>query len=107
MDFDMAAIDTLSRKIPQLCKVAPSTPLYHMEDVHRAGGVMAILGELARGDLLPGLPNGTVPASAMPWIVGHHADRSRRCSYPLCSGACRHSYSAGFQSGSPLAQPRH
>ena len=52
MDFDMAAIDTLSRKIPQLCKVAPSTPLYHMEDVHRAGGVMAILGELARGDLL-------------------------------------------------------
>ena len=52
VDFDMAAIDTLSRKIPQLCKVAPSTPLYHMEDVHRAGGVMAILGELARGDLL-------------------------------------------------------
>jgi dihydroxy-acid dehydratase len=45
-------IDTLSRKIPQLCKVAPSTPLYHMEDVHRAGGVMAILGELARGGLL-------------------------------------------------------
>ena len=46
VDFDLAAIDTLSRKIPQLCKVAPSTPLYHMEDVHRAGGVMAILGEL-------------------------------------------------------------
>ena len=38
VDFDMAAIDKLSRKIPQLCKVAPSTPLYHMEDVHRAGG---------------------------------------------------------------------
>ncbi|MEL0136592.1 MAG: dihydroxy-acid dehydratase [Halieaceae bacterium] len=52
VDFDMAAIDQLSRKVPQLCKVAPSTPLYHMEDVHRAGGVMAILGELARGDLL-------------------------------------------------------
>jgi len=52
VDFDMAAIDRLSRKIPQLCKVAPSTPLYHMEDVHRAGGVMAILGELARGNLL-------------------------------------------------------
>ena len=52
VDFDMAAIDTLSSNIPQLCKVAPSTPLYHMEDVHRAGGVMAILGELARGDLL-------------------------------------------------------
>jgi dihydroxy-acid dehydratase len=52
VDFDMADIDTLSRKVPQLCKVAPSTPLYHMEDVHRAGGVMAILGELARGHLL-------------------------------------------------------
>ena len=52
VDFGMADIDVLSRKIPQLCKVAPSTPLYHMEDVHRAGGVMAILGELARGDLL-------------------------------------------------------
>ena len=58
VDFDLAAIDTLSRKIPQLCKVAPSTPLYHMEDVHRAGGVMAILGELARGNLLHSrLPN--------------------------------------------------
>jgi len=52
VDFDMAAIDELSRKVPQLCKVAPSTPLYHMEDVHRAGGVMAILGELGRGGLL-------------------------------------------------------
>ncbi len=52
VDFDMNAIDNLSRRVPQLCKVAPSTPLYHMEDVHRAGGVMAILGELARGDLL-------------------------------------------------------
>ena len=50
--FDMAAIDVLSRKVPQLCKVAPSTQKYHMEDVHRAGGVMAILGELARGGLL-------------------------------------------------------
>lgn len=50
--FTMADIDSLSRKIPQLCKVAPSTPKYHMEDVHRAGGVMAILGELARAGLL-------------------------------------------------------
>ncbi len=49
VDFDMQDIDRLSRKIPHLCKVAPSTPLYHMEDVHRAGGVIAILSELARG----------------------------------------------------------
>ncbi len=52
IDFTMADIDRLSRKVPHLCKVAPSTPLYHMEDVHRAGGVIAILGELARANLL-------------------------------------------------------
>jgi dihydroxy-acid dehydratase len=52
LDFGMADIDRLSRKVPQLCKVAPSTPQYHMEDVHRAGGIMAILGELDRAGLL-------------------------------------------------------
>jgi len=52
LDFTLNDIDRLSRKVPQLCKVAPSTPKYHMEDVHRAGGVMAILGELARAGLL-------------------------------------------------------
>mgnify|MGYP001826377069 FL=1 len=52
LDFTLADIDRLSRTIPQLCKVAPNTPLYHMEDVHRAGGIMAILGELDRAGLL-------------------------------------------------------
>src|SRR5262249_47579340 len=42
----------LSRRVPHLCKVSPSTPRYHMEDVHRAGGVMGILGELDRAGLL-------------------------------------------------------
>ena len=51
-DFDMGDIDRLSRHIPQLCKVAPNTPKYHIEDVHRAGGIMAILGELQRAGLL-------------------------------------------------------
>ncbi|QQD18112.1 dihydroxy-acid dehydratase [Spongiibacter nanhainus] len=64
LDFGMKDIDALSRRVPQLCKVAPNTPLYHMEDVHRAGGVMGILGELLRADLLnPELP--TVHASSM------------------------------------------
>lgn len=49
--FTLADIDRMSRKIPQLCKVAPNTPKYHMEDVHRAGGVMAILAELNRAGL--------------------------------------------------------
>ncbi|AWH30902.1 dihydroxy-acid dehydratase [Stenotrophomonas sp. YAU14A_MKIMI4_1] len=52
VDFDLTHIDALSRRVPQLCKVAPNTPKYHMEDVHRAGGVYGILGELARGGLL-------------------------------------------------------
>ncbi|MCX4192665.1 dihydroxy-acid dehydratase [Methylophaga sp. OBS1] len=52
VDFSMADIDRMSRKIPNLCKVAPATNKYHMEDVHRAGGVVSILGELAAGGLL-------------------------------------------------------
>lgn len=52
VDFTMADIDRLSRKVPQLCKVAPNTPEYHIEDVHRAGGVFGILGELDRAELL-------------------------------------------------------
>ncbi len=52
VDFSMADIDRMSRKAPHLCKVAPSTQQYHMEDVHRAGGVLAILGELERGGLI-------------------------------------------------------
>ena len=52
IDFTLADIDRLSRVVPQLCKVAPNTPKYHIEDVHRAGGIMAILGELDRGGKL-------------------------------------------------------
>ncbi len=52
IDFTMRDIDRLSRQVPNLCKVAPSTQKYHMEDVHRAGGVIGILAELDRGGLL-------------------------------------------------------
>jgi dihydroxy-acid dehydratase len=52
VDFTMADIDRLSRKVPHLSKVAPSTQQYHMEDVHRAGGVIGILGQLERGGLI-------------------------------------------------------
>ena len=50
--FTLDDIDRLSRKVPHLCKVAPSIKTYHMEDVHRAGGVFGILGELSRAGLL-------------------------------------------------------
>jgi dihydroxy-acid dehydratase len=52
VNFTMDDIDRLSHKVPHLCKVAPSIQTYHMEDVHRAGGVMGILGELDRAGLL-------------------------------------------------------
>lgn len=52
VDFKMQDIDRLSRKVPCLCKVAPNTHNVHMEDVHRAGGIFAILGELKRAGLL-------------------------------------------------------
>ena len=52
VNFTMEDIDRLSRIVPNLCKVAPSTQLYHMEDVHRAGGIVSILGELEKAGLL-------------------------------------------------------
>ncbi|AJQ93613.1 dihydroxy-acid dehydratase [Gynuella sunshinyii] len=52
VDFNMFHMDELSRQVPQLCKVAPNTQKYHIEDVHRAGGIFGILGELDRAALL-------------------------------------------------------
>ena len=52
INFTMADIDRLSRSVPQLCKVAPNTNKYHIEDVHRAGGIYGILGELDRAGKL-------------------------------------------------------
>ena len=70
IDFTMQDIDRLSRRVPQLCKVAPNTPLYHMEDVHRAGGVMGILGELSRAGLLHD-DSPTVHSSSMKQALQH------------------------------------
>lgn len=52
VDFSMNDIDALSRKTPCLCKVAPNTNKYHIQDVNRAGGILGIMGELARGGLV-------------------------------------------------------
>lgn len=52
VDFRMDDIDMLSRRVPCLCKVAPNTQKYHIQDVNRAGGILNILGELAKGGLL-------------------------------------------------------
>ncbi|TAJ37170.1 MAG: dihydroxy-acid dehydratase [Reyranella sp.] len=65
VDFTMADIDRLSRRVPCLCKVAPTIADVHMEDVHRAGGIMAIMGELDRG----GLIDSSLPTVHAPTIV--------------------------------------
>ncbi len=73
IDFTMADIDRLSRQSPNICKVAPSTDKYHVEDVHRAGGIMGILGELDRGGLidtsLPTVHSETLAAALNHWDV--------------------------------------
>jgi len=52
VDFTMDDIDALSRKTPCLCKVAPNTPVYHVQDVNRAGGILGIMNELSKGGLI-------------------------------------------------------
>jgi len=71
--FKMADIDRLSRKVPNLCKIAPSKADVHMEDVHRAGGIMAILGELDRCGLidtsLPTVHTSTLADALARWDI--------------------------------------
>ena len=76
--FTMKNIDELSRRVIQLCKVAPNTPKYHMEDVHRAGGIMAILGELDRAGLLhndiPMVHSASVKEALAKWDIKQTSD---------------------------------
>jgi dihydroxy-acid dehydratase len=77
-DFTMNDMDRLSRKVPNLCKVAPSHPDYHMEDVHRAGGIIAILGELERAGLIhsnvPTVHEATIGEAIQKWDVRRAGD---------------------------------
>ncbi|WP_281645151.1 dihydroxy-acid dehydratase [Parendozoicomonas sp. Alg238-R29] len=83
--FDMQDIDRLSRKVPQLCKVAPNIQKYHMEDVHRAGGVFGILAELDRAGLLhhdiPTVHSATVAEGLAKWDIMITADDSVKTFY--------------------------
>jgi len=83
--FTMDDIDRLSRKVPNLCKVAPSTQKYHMEDVHRAGGIMAILGELDRAGLihneLPMVHSATVTDALNKWDIALTDDEAVKKFY--------------------------
>ena len=76
--FTMSDIDRLSRKVPNICKVAPATQDYHLEDVHRAGGIMSILGELEKGGLIdrsvPCVHSGTIGAAIEAWDITRTKD---------------------------------
>jgi len=90
VEFTMADIDRLSRRVPNLCKVAPTSPLYHLEDVHRAGGVMGILGELNRADLIhrevPTVHSQTLEAALAQWDVARTTDATVQSRYLAAPG---------------------
>ncbi len=91
--FTMKDIDRLSRRVPVLCKVAPSVPDVHLEDVHRAGGIMGILGELDRAGLIDaGLP--TVHSTSLKdalerWDIKRTKSESVRTFYMAAPGGVR------------------
>jgi dihydroxy-acid dehydratase len=88
--FTMKDIDRLSRKVPVLCKVAPSVADVHLEDVHRAGGVMAIMGELDRAGLvhadLPSVHSKSLAAALERWDITRTKSESVRNFYMAAPG---------------------
>jgi dihydroxy-acid dehydratase len=88
--FTMADIDRISRKVPCLSKVAPAVPDVHIEDVHRAGGIMSILGELARGGLLhtdvPTVHSPTMADAIANWDVKVTQDEAVHTFYKAAPG---------------------
>ena len=111
--FTMADIDRLSRRVPVLCKVAPSVADVHLEDVHRAGGVMAILGELDRANLLNrGLPmvhSQSLEDALARWDIKRPRAKASASSSSPRPAACRRrspsARSAGSRSSTPTATP--
>jgi dihydroxy-acid dehydratase len=88
--FTMAEIDHLSRRVPCLCKVAPAKDDVHMEDVHRAGGIMAILGEMERAGLIdatqPTVHAPTLADALAKWDIGRTDDDDVRMFYRAAPG---------------------
>ena len=93
VNFTMKDIDRMSRKIPHLCKVAPSTTKFHMEDVHRAGGIMRLIGELNRNGLINNQVS-TVHAKTMQhaidqWDIAHNKEQTILDFYRAAPGNVR------------------
>jgi len=102
IDFTMRDIDSLSRQVPVLCKVAPSVANVHVEDVHRAGGIMGILGELDRAGLLDtsvhSIHSGTLAEALARWDLQRTASESIRTFYRSAPG--------GVPTVTPFSQER-
>lgn len=94
IDFTMADIDRLSRRVPVLCKVAPAVANVHMEDVHRAGGIMGILGQLEKAGLintdLPTVHSETVAKALDHWDVTRTSSEMVHKFYSAAPAAYRH-----------------
>jgi dihydroxy-acid dehydratase len=90
LDFTLADIDRISRTVPVLCKVAPAKSDVHMEDVHRAGGIMAILGELDRAGLIrrdqPTVHSATIGAAIDQWDIAATASSKVRDFFRAAPG---------------------
>lgn len=90
VNFSMANIDAISRRVPCLSKVAPATQKYHMEDVHRAGGVMGILGELDRAGLIhrevPTVHADSMTAALNEWDILRTQDEAVKTFYRAAPG---------------------
>ncbi|WP_171961968.1 dihydroxy-acid dehydratase [Bordetella trematum] len=90
VDFTMADIDRISRVVPCLCKAAPATDKYHIEDVHRAGGILGILGELGRAELLDlscgNVHSGTLGQAIEQWDVAGGAGEAAQKFYRAAPG---------------------
>ncbi|WP_150294030.1 dihydroxy-acid dehydratase [Sphingobium estronivorans] len=93
VDFTMADIDRLSRRVPCLCKVAPAKQDVHMEDVHRAGGIMAILGQLDKAGLidasLPTVHGRTMSEALDRWDISRTGSESVREFFKAAPGGVR------------------
>lgn len=93
IDFKMADIDRLSRGVPCLAKVAPASQKYHMEDVHRAGGVFALLAELDRAGLLktdvPTIHSNTMKEAIDKWDIMNPANNEARARFLAAPGGVR------------------
>jgi dihydroxy-acid dehydratase len=103
VDFNMSHIDAMSKRIPHLCKVSPSTHDYFMEDVHRAGGMMAVMGELEKAGLLntavPMVHSANLAEALANWDIGRSKNADAIRLYSAAPG--------GIRTTKPFSQDNH